>query len=322
MGQLNRTNLEELILIGFAGGPTLHITMFVTLLLVYIVTIAGNIFIIIIICTDYHLHSPMYFFLVCLSLMEIWCISTVVSKLLVFLILNKTTISKAECFVQSYFYFFTSSTDFLLLGVIVMSLDRYLAVCHPLRYNSIMRNSTCIRLMFGCLLAAFLCLLDPTVKLSKIPFCHRVLHHFFCDSTAMLQLICVDTRPFKIASLIASGIILIGPLTLTIISYSFILLTVLKLPSNTGHMKTFSTCTSHLTMVSLVFGSAIFIKIKPNNVYSADTDKLLNLLSTLLAPLLNPFIYTLRNQKARPPHLPLCLCRSSLRVPSLAPHPL
>ncbi|CAH2294552.1 olfactory receptor 6M1-like, partial [Pelobates cultripes] len=235
----------------------------------------GNMFIICIICIDYHLHSPMYIFLVCLSFMEICGISTVICKLLFILMLKNETISRAGCLTQSYFYFFITSSDFLLLSVI---------------------KKTCIRLVIGCILTSSACLLYPTVTISSAPLCGHVLNHFFCDSGAFMKLICVDTTLIKLSAVIISGIILIGPLVITIISYLLIVLTVIQIPSDTGLRKTFSTCMSHLTMVSIVFGSAIFIEIRPSGDYSIETDKAVNLISTLLGPLLNPYIYTLRNR--------------------------
>ncbi|CAH2294551.1 olfactory receptor 6M1-like [Pelobates cultripes] len=267
----------EFILKGFSVSSTVHIFMFVTLLLVYLVTLAGNIFIIVIICADYRLHSQMYFFLVCLSFMEICGIST--------------------CYTQSYLYIFISSSDFLLLTV--MSFDRYVAICYPLRYSSIIRKSTCIKLVAGCVIGSFSSLMYPTLIIPSLPICGHVVDYFFCESAALMALICADISSLKFYEVIASVFFLIGPLLLTIISYMLIVSTVIRMPSDTGRQKTFSTCLSHLTMVSIVFGSAIFIEIRPPKKYAIETDKVVNLVSTVLGPLLNPFIYTLRNQKVK-----------------------
>ncbi|KAG9468936.1 hypothetical protein GDO78_021617 [Eleutherodactylus coqui] len=290
--------IEEFVLTGFPGGHLVHAAMATILLPVYLVTLAGNTFIIVIICMDSRLHYPMYFFLVCLSFVEIFAISTVMCKLLAILISAQRTISKNCCMIQSYIYFFLSSSDFLLLSV--MSIDRYVAVCYPLRYYSIMRRNLCIKLAVSCFFISFVCLLPPTIMIAQLPFCHHVLDHFFCDNKAMLKLICVsDISLLNLSSLIASVFILIVPLIITSVSYILIVSEVIRLPSDTGRQKTFSTCVSHFTMVSIVFGSALFIKIRPSGNYSIAIDKTVNLTSTVLGPLLNPFIYTLRNQKVK-----------------------
>ncbi|CAH2294553.1 olfactory receptor 6M1-like, partial [Pelobates cultripes] len=293
----NETYITEFVLKAFPGSSAKLTFMFVILLLIYFVTLAGNLLIIIIICTDYHLHLQMYFFLVCLSFMEICGISTVIPNLLVTLIVHKSILSRNACFTQSYFYFFISSSDFLLLSV--MSFDRYVAICYPLRYSSIIRKSTCIKLVAGCLFTSFSCLLYPTLIIPTLPYCGHILDHFFCESAALMKLICADTRLLKLSAVISSVFILIGPLLVTIISYILIVSTVIRMPSDTGRQKTFSTCLSHLTMVSIVFGSAIFIEIRPPKKYSIETDKVVNLVSTVLGPLLNPFVYTLKNQKVK-----------------------
>nr|DBA22588.1 TPA: hypothetical protein GDO54_013605 [Pyxicephalus adspersus] len=287
----------EFILKGFPGSHVLHTAMFMILLLVLFVTLAGNVFIITIICSNYCLHTPMYFFLVCLSFMEIIASCTVLPNLLFILITRRSSISRAGCFIQSYIYYFVSMTDFLILTV--MSFDRYLAVCSPLRYTSIMRNQVCIKLVSFCIITTFLFLLYPTIITPRLPYCHHVIDHFICESAAILKLVCVDITFLILNTIIVSVFLLIGCLIVTTISYILIVLTVVRMPSDVGRQKTFSTCLSHLIMLSIVFGSAIFIEIRPPHKYSVETDKMVNLVSTVLGPLLNPFIYTLRNEKVK-----------------------
>ncbi|XP_053555920.1 olfactory receptor 6M1-like [Bombina bombina] len=293
----NETFIAYFVIKGFSVGSSINIIIFVILLLTFFFTIFANFCIIVIICTDYNLQSPMYLFLVSLSFLEICAISVILPKFMTTLITKKTRISNAGCFTQSFFYFFLTTSDFFLLSV--MSFDRYVAICYPLRYSTIMRKSTCIHLVAGCYILSFLCLLYPTIMMSNLPFCGYMLDHFYCESTAMLKLICVDTSLIKLSAIIISVFVLIGPLTITVISYICIVYTVIKIPSDRGRQKTFSTCLSHLTMVSIVFGSAIFIEIRPSREYSLETDKVVNLVSTVLGPLLNPFIYTLRNKNVK-----------------------
>ncbi|KAG8596284.1 hypothetical protein GDO81_001817 [Engystomops pustulosus] len=298
MDRINATKVEEFVLRGLTGDHLAHSIMSAALLMLYLVTLAGNTFIIVLICIDSRLHYPMYFFLVCLSFIEIFAISTVLCKLFAILISAQNTISKSNCMIQSYIYFFLSSSDFLILSV--MSMDRYMAVCYPLRYSSIMTIRLCVKLVICCFSVAFICLLPPTIMIAQLPFCGNVLDHFFCDTAALLKLICVsDISLILLFSLVASVFILIVPLIITCISYIFIVSTVIRLPTDTGRQKTFSTCVSHFTMVTIVFGSAIFIEIRPSSHYSIEVDKAVNLISTVLGPLLNPFVYTLRNQKVK-----------------------
>nr|DBA22592.1 TPA: hypothetical protein GDO54_013609 [Pyxicephalus adspersus] len=276
----NTTQATSLILIGFAGTPLFQNIMFTILLLIYLATLAGNIFMIVVIISDHHLHTPMYILLGNVSVMEVCGISAVTPKLLSVLLEEETTISLPGCHVQILLYFTISSTVFLI-------------------YSTIMRYAVCIQLTSVCLTVTFICLLYPVTMISTLTFCSCVLNDFFCDIGAVVKLICEDVSFIKLYVLIISTFILIIPLTITTISYVFIVHTVMKIPTDKGRMKTFSTCAAHLTMVSIVFGSAIFIQIRPSRDYSVETDKLVNLVSTVLSPLLNPFIYTLRNQKVK-----------------------
>ncbi|XP_030042605.1 olfactory receptor 6M1-like [Microcaecilia unicolor] len=294
----NETFVTEFILEGFPGPPQMQISLFVLFSMTYLVTLMGNILIIVLICMDYRLHTPMYFFLVNLSFLETFCISVIVPKLLIILLSEKKVISYNACIAQSYFYFYLSTTDFLLLSV--MSIDRYVAICHPLHYSTIMSNRACVQLVIGCWMSSFLFLLLPTVLMCQLPFCGpNLIKHFFCDSSAMITLACADTRLIKLIALIISCLILIGSLTITTVSYIYIISTILNISSRKGQQKAFSTCASHLSMVTIVFGSAIFIEVRPMSKKSQDLDKMVVVVSSVLAPLLNPFIYTLRNKKVK-----------------------
>lgn len=292
----NETLMPYFILKGFPGGLTLCHSIFAVLLLVYFTTLAGNLLVSITIFTDYRLQLPMYFFLATMSALETFGISAIIPKLL-FVLVGKNTISIHGCHTQCFIYFFISSSVFLLLSV--MSVDRFLAICFPLRYTTIMRPILCVQLLSVCVMIPFVCILYMVLLISKLPLCGYMIDHFFCDSTAILKLVCVDISFFTLSGIILSFFTLVIPLTIIVISYIFIVYTVLKIPSKKGRTKTFSTCVSHLTMVFIVFGGAIFIQLRPSKSYSILTDKIINLVSTIMAPLLNPFIYTIRNKQVK-----------------------
>ncbi|KAG8596292.1 hypothetical protein GDO81_001825, partial [Engystomops pustulosus] len=292
----NITKVSYFILQGFPFSPVVCDTIFVVLLLIYFATLAGNFLMIIIIWTDYRLHSPMYFFLRNLSLLETFGISAIIPQLL-FVLRGNKLVSLGGCYTQCYIYFVISSSCFLLLSA--MSVDRYLAICSPLRYPTIMTHNLCVTLVGICVMIPFVLNSCNAVGFIKLPLCGYIIDHFFCDSTAILKLVCVDITFFILSGIISSIFILVIPLIITVISYIFIVYKIVMIPSVKGRQKTFSTCVSHLTMVSIVFGSAIFIQIRPSKSYSIETDKIINLVSTDLAPLLNPFIYTLRNQQVK-----------------------
>ncbi|XP_029437309.1 olfactory receptor 6M1-like [Rhinatrema bivittatum] len=298
MNVKNQTLLTEFILEGFPGSPEMQISIFIILFMVYMATLLGNILIILIICLDHRLHIPMYFFLVNLSFLEISFISVIVPKLLINLVAEKKSISYAACMAQSYFYFYLSTTDFLLLAV--MSIDRYVAICRPLHYSTIMSSRVCVFMVLGCWVSSFFFLLPSTILICQLPFCaSNFIKHFFCDTSSVLILACADTQLIKLIALIVASFVLLGPLVLTILSYVYIISTILRIPSTQGQQKAFSTCASHLTMVSLVFGCAIFIEVRPMQFSWLYANKVVSVLSSFITPLLNPFIYTLRNEKVK-----------------------
>nr|DBA22581.1 TPA: hypothetical protein GDO54_013598 [Pyxicephalus adspersus] len=294
METTNNTLVLEFVLKGFTGGPKVDIIIFTIIMCTFLVILVSNTVIIFVICTNKSLHLPMYIFLVSLSLAETLSNIFVIPKILDIIIAKQLTISRALCFTQSFFYFLLTGSCFLFLGI--MSLDRYVAVCHPLRYATIMRKELCVQLVIGSMMMICFSLLYPTVMMSTLPFCGQVLDHLFCDGGALMYAICVDTTFLKVYGIITSGILLTVPLILTTLSYILIVSTVIKIPSKSGRYKTFSTCISHLTMVSVVFGSAIFIEVRPPTYRSVEANKVVSLGTTMLAPLVNPFIYTLRNK--------------------------
>uniref|UniRef100_A0A6P8PAC2 Olfactory receptor n=1 Tax=Geotrypetes seraphini TaxID=260995 RepID=A0A6P8PAC2_GEOSA len=298
MGWRNQTAVTEFILHGFPRIPQLQISLFVLLFVVYLVTLTGNILMIVVIWLDYRLHTPMYLFLINLSFIETSFISLLVPKILVDFMSEEKTITFNGCMAQCYFYFLMGTTDFFLLAT--MSYDRYVAICHPLHYPAIMTNMLCVKLVLGCWAVSSFLLLPPIIMLSRLPFCGpKVINHFFCDSSTLLTLACTNTDFIKLINLVISIVAVVGPLLLIVVSYMYIINTILRIPSVHGRNKAFSTCASHLSIVTISFGSAIFIEIRPTGKKSTDLDKLVHLVSSILAPLLNPFIYTLRNEKVK-----------------------
>ncbi|XP_056681856.1 olfactory receptor 6M1 [Monodelphis domestica] len=293
----NQSMVTEFVLVSFPVLQELQTFLFVVLLLTYMLTIAGNIVIISLIWTDYRLHTPMYFFLSNLSFLDILFTTVIAPKLLSCLLNDRKTISFAGCITQTYFYFFLGTVEFILLAV--MSFDRYVAICNPLRYTIIMNSRVCLLLVLGCWVGAFLSVLCPTIVVSRLPYCNKEISHFFCDIAPLLQVACIDTHLIEIINFLLSSMVVLSSLVLTIVSYSYIISTILRIPSAQGRQKAFSTCVSHITVVSIAYGSSIFMYVRPNQSYSLDFDKVTAVFTTVVTPLLNPFIYSLRNEKVK-----------------------
>ena len=293
----NQTTVTEFILTAFPALRKLQIFLFVVLLFTYMLTLTGNGVIISLIWADNRLQSPMYFFLSNLSFLDILFTSSVTPKLLSFLLKDRKTISLAGCISQTYFFFFLGTVEFILL--VVMSFDRYVAICNPLRYTIIMNSRACLLLVLGCWVGAFLSVLCPVILLSRLPFCHKEINHFFCDIAPLLQVACIDTHFLEMINFLLSSLILLTSLLITTISYTYIISTILRIPSAQGRQKAFSTCASHITVVSIAYGSNIFMYVRPSQSHSLEFDKVTAVLTIMVTPLLNPFIYSLRNKKVK-----------------------
>ncbi|XP_030401640.1 olfactory receptor 49-like, partial [Gopherus evgoodei] len=294
----NRTAVVEFILLGFTNDSRLQLLIFVVLLVAYLFTIAGNILIITITLVDQHLQTPMYYFLQNFSLLEISFTSVIIPKALANMALGSQTISLTGCFAQSFLYFILGTTEFLLLAA--MSFDRYVAICNPLRYTAIMSGQVCTLLALGSWIGGILILIAPTIVLLQLPFCGpNVINHFFCDSTPLIKLACADTWLIECIGFITALLSLLGTLAITLVSYIKIISTVMHVPSGHGRQKTFSTCTSHIIVVSITYGSCIFMYVKPMWSGGLDLSKTVAVLNTVVSPLLNPFIYSLRNRQVQ-----------------------
>ncbi|KAM7150585.1 olfactory receptor 6E1-like [Macrochelys suwanniensis] len=240
----------------------------------------------------------MYFFISNLSFLEIWFTSVTNPKMLLNFLSDRKTISFLGCMAQSYFYFALGSTEFTLL--VVMSFDRYVAICHPLRYAAIMKQRLCIQLVLVSWGGGFLVISLRMVLMYKLRFCGpNVINHFFCDSTPLFQLSCTDTQLVKMVDSILLSAIVLTSLCLTMISYACIFYTILRIPSATGRQKAFATCASHLTVVVMAYGSCFVLYGRPTGYLSLEINKGVALLNTVVYPFLNPFIYSLRNKSVK-----------------------
>ncbi|KAM8912376.1 olfactory receptor 6C74 isoform 2-T2 [Lycaon pictus] len=294
----NHTTVTTFILLGLTDNPQLQVMLFVFLLLTYLLSISGNLTIITLTLVDTHLKTPMYFFLRNFSFLEISYTTTCIPKLLVTMATGDKTISYNNCITQLFFAFLLGASEFYLLAA--MSYDRYVAICKPLHYTTIMSSKICMQLVFCCWLAGFFTIFVPLLLGLNLDFCaSHIVDHFYCDTTPLLQISCSDTQLLETMGFISASMTLVVTLIMVIISYTFIALTILKIPSTKQKKKAFSTCSSHMIVISLSYGSCIFMYVKPSVKQRISFSKGIAVLNTSVAPLLNPFIYTLRNQQVK-----------------------
>ncbi|XP_002708040.2 olfactory receptor 13J1 [Oryctolagus cuniculus] len=298
MEPANRTEVSEFYLKGFSGYPALEQLLFALCSAMYLVTLLGNAALVVLSLLDARLHTPMYFFLGHLSLLDICYTSTFVPLMLVHLLSPRKTISFTGCAIQMCLSLSTGSTECLLLAI--MAYDRYLAICRPLRYPALMSRRLC-SLLAGAAWA--LCLLksaSETVLAMRLPFCgHRVVSHFTCEILAVLKLACGDTSASEAFLLVGAVLLLPVPLALICLSYTLILATILRAPSAAGRRKAFSTCSAHLAVVLLFYGTVIFMYMKPQSKEARISDEVFTVLYAVVTPMLNPIIYSLRNKEVR-----------------------
>ncbi|XP_026541558.1 olfactory receptor 6C3-like [Notechis scutatus] len=294
----NESRISEFILLGFTDIRKLQLLFFVILLFSYFFTITGNAVIIILANIDYRLQTPMYFFLWNFSILEIGFTTVVTPQTLSHLLMGHKNVLYVGCMIQSFMYFHLGTTEFFLLAV--MSYDRYLAICNPLRYPSIMHKSLCTLLVFCCWIGSFLLLISPFVIFLQVPMCKsNILDHFFCDHTLLIQFLCGDTRLLELFGFVIAVLSLLGTLSISVASYINIIKTILNIPSATGRKKAFSTCASHFIVLSITYGSCIFLYISPSQASKVKCGKIVAILNMIVSPLLNPFIYSLRNQQVQ-----------------------
>ncbi|XP_059587644.1 olfactory receptor 6F1-like [Alligator mississippiensis] len=294
----NHTGVQEFILLGFPGTWYFRFSLSVVFSVMYALTVIGNVSIIALVLTTSCLHTPMYYFLCNLSFLEIWYTTTCVPKAVGVLLGNSQTISFIACIFQLFLFLSLGSTECFLLAF--MAYDRYLAICHPLRYSCLMSNTFCTQLAFASWLSGFLGISLMAFLISRLSFCGpNIINHFICDIDSLIALSCTDTSLVELAAFFVSIIVVVASCAVTLISYIYIIATILKIRSAQGQRKAFSTCSAHLTVVTIWFGSTIFLYVKPSAPNSLDMNKLINSFNTIITPLLNPFIYTLRNKEVK-----------------------
>ncbi|XP_063150144.1 olfactory receptor 1L4-like [Candoia aspera] len=295
--QENQTNFAGFILLGFSSSPEFQGLLFPVFLCMYLLCLLGNLLITLLIFSNASLlHAPMYFFLCHLSLVDLGLSSTIVPKMLQNLLSHTNSISFSGCLTQLYFFVSFAATDNLLLAS--MAYDRYVAICRPLHYTTVMSYRCCIQLAAASWLLAHVHSLLYVLSVSDFAFCaSREIPHFFCDFHPLLKLSCSDTLSAQVLLVSEGTAILLGPLLLILFSYLFIVFKVSKIPSGFRKYKAFSTCSSHLTTVALFYGTLIGTYIRPSSTYSGSKLKIASLLYTVVTPMLNPFIYSLRNSE-------------------------
>uniref|UniRef100_G1U2G2 Olfactory receptor n=2 Tax=Oryctolagus cuniculus TaxID=9986 RepID=G1U2G2_RABIT len=291
----NHSTVTEFILAGLTEQPELQLPLLLLFLGIYVVTVVGNLGMIILIGLSFHLHTPMYYLLSSLSFIDL-CQSTVITpKMLVNFVAQKNTISYPECMTQLYFFLVFAIAECYMLAA--MAYDRYVAICSPLLYNVIMSHKVCFSLIVGVYTISTVCASAHTGCMFRIYFCKlNVINHYFCDLISILKLSCSSTYANELLILIFSGINILTPSLAILISYTLIIASILRIRSTQGRTKAFSTCSSHISAVAVFFGSAAFMYLNPSSLSSMDQGKVSSVFYTVVVPMLNPLIYSLRNK--------------------------
>lgn len=290
--------VTEFILLGFGNLNVLRIPTFLIFLVIYAITIVGNLMIIVAVAIDHSLHNPMYFFLGNLSFLELWYTTSVVPKMLNTFLNDYETISFSACLLQFYVFGSLAVAECFLLAA--MSYDRYIAICHPLHYTNRMNFKMCFLFVVGSWVSGFLSLVVTMPMVSMLPFCEsNKIDHFFCDLAPIVKLACGDTQKVRIPAFIIASLVSFSPFLLTALSYYKIISTILKIPSATGKQKAFATCSSHLTVVTVFYGTLMVVYAGPTTTQWPNLRKVFSVLYIVWTPMLNPIIYSLRNKEVQ-----------------------
>ncbi|KAE8589891.1 hypothetical protein XENTR_v10017814 [Xenopus tropicalis] len=292
----SKKNVSGFIIQGFSDTPELQISLFVLFLGIYLIILLGNLIIFLVISCNPHLHTPMYIFLLNLSLIDISSTSNIVPNLLHILLTQQNNISFLGCMAQTFVFIFMVGSEYFLLTA--MAYDRYVAICDPLHYIARMSRKHCAGLITAAFTVGFGNPVSIVTLISKLSYCaSHLINHFFCDVAPLLQLSCSSTFSVELSIYIVGTFLVFNSFLLTLISYIFIISAILKIQSSEGRQKAFSTCASHLACVITLYGTALSLYMRPTTSYSLERDKYFSLLYIVLGPVLNPLIYTLKNRE-------------------------
>lgn len=292
------SEVTEFILMGITNNPRLQAPLFGIFLVIYLVTVIGNLGIVILTHLDLKLHTPMYFFLRHLSITDLGYSTVIGPKMMVNFVVHKNTISYHWCAIQLAVFEIFMITELFILSA--MAYDRYVAICKPLLYTVIMAEKVRWVLVLAPYLYSTFVSLFLTIKLFKLSFCgSNIINYFYCDCLPLISLLCSDSNELELIILIFSGCNLLSSLLIVLISYMFILVAILRMNSTEGRYKAFSTCSSHLTVVVVFYGTLLFIYLQPKSSHTFDIDKMASVFYTLVIPMLNPLIYSLRNKEVK-----------------------
>ncbi|XP_075831150.1 olfactory receptor 5B12-like [Microtus pennsylvanicus] len=294
----NTSKVSEFILVGLTNTPELQVPLFIIFTLIYLITLTGNLGMIILFLLDSRLHTPMYFFLSNLSLVDFIYSSAATPKVMEGFLTQNKVISYNACATQIFFLIAFATVESFLLAA--MAFDRHAAVCKPLHYSTSMTRTTCVLIVTCCYING---LLQSSIHVAftfHLSFCHsNVINHFFCDIPLILALSCSDTHINVIIVFMLASFDVVFALLVILNSYLLIFIAILRMHSTEGRKKAFSTCTSHLTTVSLFYGTIIFMYLQPNSSHSMDRDKMASVFYTMIIPMLNPLVYSLRNKEVK-----------------------
>uniref|UniRef100_A0A8D1KYJ8 Olfactory receptor n=1 Tax=Sus scrofa TaxID=9823 RepID=A0A8D1KYJ8_PIG len=291
----NHTGQMDFILVGFFLQSKHPALLCAVIFVIFLMALSGNSILILLIHSTSHLHTPMYFFISQLSLMDVMYISVTVPKMLMDQVMGMNKISAPECGMQMFLYLTLGGSEFFLLAA--MAYDRYVAICHPLHYSILMNHKVCLLLVSGCWFLGSVDGFMLTPITMTFPFCRsREIHHFFCEVPAVMKLSCSDTSLYETLMYICCVLMLLIPVMIISSSYYFILLTIHRMNSAEGQKKAFTTCSSHMTVVILFYGAAIYTYMLPSSYHTPEKDMVVSVFYTILTPLINPLIYSLRNK--------------------------